>query len=123
LMPHLKAIAGTMPPPPAHMLWLNWQPPKRSGEMAFSMEDQVYLALYGAWKKPKQAPQYENWAADLMQSMEPLATGIQLADEGLHKRTARFVSDAHLHKLDQLRWQYDPEGLFNPWHSRPRLEL
>jgi FAD/FMN-containing dehydrogenase len=123
LMPHLKTIAATMPPPPAHLLWLNWQPPQRSSEMAFSMEDKIYIALYGAWKNPANAPQYEYWASEWMKKMEPLAKGIQLADEGLHKRTARFVSDAHLQKLDQVRWQHDPEGLFNPWHSRPKLEL
>ena len=50
--------------------------------------------------------------------MEPLATGIQLADENLHNRVARFVSDEHLRKLDAIRLKYDPFGLFHEWHSR-----
>jgi hypothetical protein len=51
--------------------------------------------------------------------MEPLATGIQLADEGLHRRTARFVADANLEKLLTIKSQRDASGLFNEWHSKP----
>jgi FAD/FMN-containing dehydrogenase len=118
LMPHLKRISETLPPAPAHFLWLNWQPPTRP-DMAFSMEDKVYLALYGSWKHAQDTPQYENWAYQHMKNMEHLATGIQLADEGLHRRPARFVADNHLLKLDTIRAQRDPTGVFNEWHSRP----
>jgi hypothetical protein len=118
LMPHLKRIAETLPPAPAHFLWLNWQPPTRP-DMAFSMEDKVYLALYGSWKHAKDTPQYENWAHDHMKNMEHLATGIQLADEGLHRRPARFVADKNLVQLDNIRSQRDPSGVFNEWHARP----
>jgi hypothetical protein len=119
LMPFLKDIAATLPPPPAHVLWLNWQPPVRSTDMAFSMEDNIYIALYGAWKSPQDTPLYGDWAAGWMQKMAPLASGIQLADEGLHRRTARFVSDGHLQKLDVIRARRDPDAVFNAWHSRP----
>ena len=118
LMPYLKEISKTLPPPPAHFLWLNWQPPRRKTQMAFSMEDNIYLALYGAWASPKDTPQYENWATGHMKNMEHLATGIQLADENLHRRTARFVSDESLKKLTDIRANRDPKGLFNEWHSK-----
>ena len=118
LMPYLKEISKTLPPPPAHFLWLNWQPPRRKTQMAFSMEDNIYLALYGSWASPKDTPQYENWATGHMKNMEHLATGIQLADENLHRRTARFVSDESLKKLTDIRAQRDPKGLFNEWHSK-----
>jgi FAD/FMN-containing dehydrogenase len=119
LLPYLHRIAETMPPPPTHLLWLNWQPPQRQTDMAFSMEDKIYLALYGVWKHAKDSPKYENWAADLMAEMNHLSTGIQLADEGLHRRAAPFVSTAHLHKLDHIRAQRDPGKVFHEWHSRP----
>lgn len=122
LMPHLKAISTDLPPAPAHFLWLNWQPPTRP-DMAFSMEDKIYLALYGSWKNPKDTSQYENWATGHMRKMEHLATGIQLADEGLHKRTARFLSDKHLQKLTDIRSQRDPKGVFNEWHSKVELGI
>jgi FAD/FMN-containing dehydrogenase len=47
LMPFIKDIAASLPPAPAHMLWLNWQPPERKTPMAFSKEDKIYIALYG----------------------------------------------------------------------------
>ncbi len=122
LIPFLKGIADTLPPPPAHVLWLNWQAPQRNTEMAFSMEDKVYIALYGGWKSAKDTPKYENWATDWMRKMAPLASGIQLADEGLHKRPARFVSDQHLRRLDLIRSERDAGNLFHSWHSRPVVE-
>ncbi len=121
LLSYLKHISETLPPPPAHVLWLNWHPPTQRQDMAFSMEDKIYIALYGAWKSAKETPQYGNWATGHMTKMAHLATGIQLADENLHKRTARFVEDSHLLKLDAIRAERDPNKLFNAWHSRPKI--
>ena len=120
-MPFLKGISETLPPPPAHVLWLIWQPPKREAEMAFSMEDKIYIALYGAWKTSSETALYENWATDWMKKMSHLASGIQLADEGLHKRTARFISDENLRKLTEIKIQRDSENLFHEWHSKPEI--
>jgi hypothetical protein len=51
--------------------------------------------------------------------MEHLASGCQLADENLGERPARFVSDDHLRKLDQIRAARDPRGTFQTWMGRP----
>ena len=50
--------------------------------------------------------------------MEGLASGIQLADENLGRRPARFASDASMARLDALRAAWDPDGLFHPWMGR-----
>jgi FAD/FMN-containing dehydrogenase len=50
--------------------------------------------------------------------MSDLAVGIQLADENLGKRPARFASDEAMAKLDRVRAEYDPDGLFNSWMGR-----
>lgn len=121
LMPLVKEISETLPPPPAHFLWLNWQPPKRQTKMAFSMEDNIFLSLYGAWKNPEDTSKYETWATDLMKKYSHFETGIQLADESLHTRTARFVSDENLQKLIEIRAKHDKENLFNEWHSKPKI--
>ena len=47
--------------------------------------------------------------------MEHFASGIQLADENLGQRPARFVSEENLARLDELRGRWDPQGLFHPW--------
>jgi FAD binding domain len=118
LLPHLKNIATTLPPAPSHFLWLNWSPPIKRQNMAFSMENNTYLALYGCWKNAADTEKYANWATDNVKKMEHLGTGIQLADENLHNRPARFVSDVHLQKLDEIRAARDKNGLFHEWHSR-----
>jgi len=119
LLPGLKRIAATIPPPPSHMLWLNWHPPRNLPDMAFSMEDDLYLGLYAAWKNPDDDGLHAGWAAQRMRELAHLASGCQLADENLGERPARFVSDAHLRRLDEVRAARDPEGRFYEWMGRP----
>ncbi|MDX2284129.1 MAG: FAD-binding protein [Bacteroidia bacterium] len=117
LLPFLHEMAETMPPPPSHALWLNWHPGQLSADMAYSNEDQIYLALYANWKNPADTAAYGSWAPELMGRMAHLSTGIQLADEGLHRRQARFLSPAHFARLQAIRAQWDPQGLFHSWHG------
>jgi len=122
LMPYIKEIARTLPPAPAHFLWLNWHPGNIQTDMVYSNEDNIYLALYGNWKNAADTPKYADWAANLMREMSHLSTGIQLADEGLHKRTAPFLSNENLKKIQEIRAQRDTDGLFHEWHSRPEIK-
>jgi FAD/FMN-containing dehydrogenase len=123
LLPGLRHIAETMPPAPSHMLWMNWGPgstpaPPRA-DMAYSVEDDTYIALYGVWQDESQDEQNISWATERMREMAGLASGIQLADENLGRRPARALSDEHLARLDELRASYDPDGRFHPWMARP----
>ena len=121
LMPFVKEIARTLPPAPSHFLWLNWHPGSIEQDMAYSKEDNIYLALYATWKSAADTAKYGDWAAHMMQKMDHLSTGIQLADEGLHKRTAPFLTDQNLQRLQDIRAQRDPQGIFHEWHSKPEL--
>ena len=58
-----------------------------------------------------------------MQAMETFAKGIQLADENLARRPARFTTDEKLAKLDRLRQTYDPQRLFHDWGGRVALPV
>jgi len=124
LLPGLRQIAETMPEAPSHMLWMNWGPgstpaPPRP-DMAYSVEDDTYIALYGVWQDAEHDAANIAWATERMREMEALATGIQLADENLALRPARFLSEAHMSRLDELRAIHDPQGRFHPWMGRPR---
>lgn len=123
LLAGLWRIADTMPPAPSHMLWMNWQPgatpqPERP-DMAYSVEDDTYIALYGVWRDPAEDSANVAWATERMRELEPHASGIQLADENLGNRPARFLSDAHLQRLERLRAKYDPDGRFHSWMGLP----
>jgi FAD/FMN-containing dehydrogenase len=118
LLPGLRRIAETLPGAPSHMLWMNWGPSPARPEMAYSVEDETYIALYGVWRDPGEDGANVEWATERMREMAPLASGIQLADENLGIRPARFASDESMGRLDQVRAAYDPEGLFHPWMGR-----
>ncbi|HEY6781244.1 MAG TPA: FAD-binding oxidoreductase [Thermoleophilaceae bacterium] len=122
LLPGLRRIAETLPGAPSHMLWMNWGPgatpaPARP-DMAYSLEDDTYIATYAVWQDATDDAANVAWATERMRELEPLASGIQLADENLGHRPARFVSDAHLARLDALRATHDPDGRFHPWMGR-----
>ncbi len=119
LLPSLKRIAETLPPAPSHALWLNWMPPKTRPAMAYSIEDDIYLALYGVWKQAKDDAKIALWPEQRLREMEHLASGCQLADENLGQRPARFVIETNMKKLDQLRALHDPQSRFQPWMGRP----
>ncbi len=118
LLPGINNILKTMPPHPSHFLWLNWGPSPTRPDMAYSLEDEVYLALYGAWMDPADDEKYGDWARTNMAAMSDLATGIQLADENLGQRPARFATDEAMARLDRVRASYDPDGLFHSWMGR-----
>ena len=119
LLPGLRSIAATMPPAPSHSLWLNWHPSQQRPDMAFSLEANRYLAVYGEWTRGEDDDRYANWATERMAAMQAHAVGIQLADENLGKRPALFMKDENLARLDTVRNKYDPQALFRSWMARP----
>ena len=118
LLPGLRRIAETMPGAPSHMLWMNWGPSPARPEMAYSVEDDTYIALYAVWEDAAEDEANTAWATERMREMEGLASGIQLADENLGRRPGRFATDENMTRLDEVRAAYDPDGLFHPWMGR-----
>jgi len=118
LLPGIRRLIDTMPPHPTHFLWLNWGPSPARQDMAYSLEDEVYLALYTAWEDPVEDGRYGDWARSNMAAMAHLASGIQLADENLGERPARFATEANMARLDAVRSAYDPDGRFHDWMGR-----
>jgi FAD/FMN-containing dehydrogenase len=85
--------------------------------MAFSMEAGIYFAAYGEWRRKEDNARYASWATERIAEMAHLGKGIQLADENLRRRPARFMSDANRARLEQIRAKYDPDGRFNSYAS------
>jgi FAD/FMN-containing dehydrogenase len=118
LLPGLREIAETMPAAPSHMLWMNWGEAGPRDDMAYGLEDRTYIALYAVWQDPADDSRNVEWSTGHMRSMESLATGVQLADENLGRRPAPFTSGPKLERLDGLRRELDPDGVFNEWMGR-----
>ena len=113
LLPHIQRIADTLPPPPAHLLWLNWAPPTDRPDMAFTVEDRTYLALYGGWLHSADESATTRWARDNVTAMAALSSGVQFADDP--GRPARAVSEEARSRLAALRAAQDPSGRFHRW--------
>ncbi|HET6732702.1 FAD-binding oxidoreductase [Mycobacterium sp.] len=118
LLPGVRRIIETLPPHPSHFLWLNWGPSPARQDMAYSLEADIYFALYTVWQDPADDEKYCDWARSNMAAMAHLGTGIQLADENLGQRPAKFATDESMARLDKVRAQYDPHGRFHSWMGR-----
>jgi hypothetical protein len=112
LLPGLFRIAVTMPPPPSHMLWLPWARRTKRPDMAFSLEDDIYIAAYGGWTDEKDDDAFAPWAESRMREMQHLASGTQLADENVERRWVRFLGDGNLARLDAIRARRDSTSRF-----------
>lgn len=119
LRPSLKAILDDFPPSPSHLVWFPWTLTPTRPPMAYSVEDELYIAVYAAWDSAADDAKYRSWVTERMTAMEPFSTGIQLADENLINRPRRFVTEENLQRLDQVKAAYDPDNLFVSWLGRP----
>jgi hypothetical protein len=122
LWPTLKEMIETWPAGwRSHLLVFNWDhdgQPERP-PMAFSVEGDLFYSLYAAWNDPAEDERHINWVTDHMRAWEPFATGTMLADENLLNRPFPFVSAEKFRLLDELRAEWDPDGLFVSWLGRP----
>lgn len=88
-------------------------------DMAFSMQDDLYIAVYSVWNDPATDAAHQTWVTERMRELEPAASGIQLADENLAARPYRFMAEANLRRLEALRTAYDPARLFHSYMAQP----
>ncbi|MBS4728831.1 FAD-binding oxidoreductase [Mycobacterium sp. SM1] len=115
LLPGVRMIIETMPPHPSHFVFAGWKPSPSRADAVYGLEDEIYLALYAVWRHPADDERYRNWAGSNMAAMSHLATGSALADENLPRRPAKFITDANMARLDEVRSAYDPHGRFHGW--------
>ena len=119
LLPGVHNIVAGLPAAPSHMLALLWGPPQDLPDMAFSVQDELYLALYSVWDKSAEDARHQAWVTDNMRGLEKHASGIQLADENLGARPFRFLSEGNFRRLQSIRARRDPEGLFHSYMGVP----
>jgi hypothetical protein len=117
LLPALTRIRTSLPASPAHFIWMNWSPQLSRSDMAFSLEDDYYMALYGLWSDPADEAKVTGWVLEGIEDLAPLSSGIQLADENLRRREAPFMADTNRERLERIRHERDPEGRFHTYGS------
>jgi hypothetical protein len=100
-------------------MWMLWGPPQPLPDMAFSKQDDLYIALYATWQDRSEDAAHQAWVTDHMRSLERFSSGIQLADENLDARPFRFLADSNFARLQRLRAKHDPNGLFHSYMGLP----
>ena len=113
LLPGMRKIVETMPPAPSHMMWMLWGPTQPRSDMSFSVESDLYIALYGISLDAAGEATSQAWVTGRMRELENFADGIQLADENLEARPFRFLTDTNFQRLQAIRSQRYPNGLFH----------
>lgn len=111
LIPQLEELFTSVPTPASHVFWYPWRE-QPLDNAAISVQGKLYVGAYSGWTDPADDERYVDWPADQMRKIEHLSKGIQLADENLIARPARFLSTENERRLEQLRERHDPEGRF-----------
>jgi FAD/FMN-containing dehydrogenase len=111
LVPAVAELYDTIPEGASHVFWYAWRE-QELPDAAISVQGTLYLAAFGGWTDPAESEAMLAWPADQMRRLEPFSRGIQLADENLVRRPARYLVDENAARLEELRARFDPEGRF-----------
>jgi hypothetical protein len=111
LVPAVADLFDTIPSPASHVFWYAWRE-QELPDAAISVQGYLYLAAFAGWTEPARDAEMLAWPPGQMRRLERLSRGIQLADENLLARPARFLTDENARRLEALRAIHDPEGRF-----------
>ena len=119
----LRDAFVTLPTKESFSLWFGMAPQRPLPDMALSLQADLYFASYVIWKDEADDERCRAWLAAQMRRMEPISEGLFLADSDFTTRSAKFLSDAHWQRLEELRAHYDPDGLFHSYLAAPGTSL
>jgi FAD/FMN-containing dehydrogenase len=119
LVEAFAAMADDLPTARSYVLCWPWLPKPLEGS-ALTITGKHYVSPFAVWRDPADEPRYAGWAAAQMQRFDHLSKGIQLADENLIARPdARYMSDEHAARLEELRATWDSDGRFHTFLFGP----
>jgi FAD/FMN-containing dehydrogenase len=84
-------------------------------DAAFSMTARALLLCYAIWERPEDDDANAAWHRETIAALDPFAVGHYVGESDIvadPARARRSFADANWHRLQALRLQYDPEGLF-----------
>jgi FAD/FMN-containing dehydrogenase len=87
-------------------------------DMAFSMVGRAFVSCYAMWEDEADDAENQRWIPSVMAGLEPLAIGHYLAETDLtaaRDRAERAFARPNWDRLQDLRRDVDPEGVFPPY--------
>lgn len=85
---------------------------KPLGDLVLSVQGDIYLGAYSIWSDPADDAAMDAWPVEQMRKLEDLSVGGQMNDENMLGRPDRYLSDEVSDRLERLRAQHDPRGVF-----------
>jgi FAD/FMN-containing dehydrogenase len=123
LVPRLRAMYETLPTENSFCIWYGWAPNKPLRDMAFSMEGNVYIAVYAMNEHSDDDARVCTWVSERMEQLAPLGKGLYLGDSDFTRRSAKFMTDANYAQLEALRATWDPDRVFVGYLAAPGVIL
>lgn len=112
VVPATRRAYTTLPNEKAFTIWFSMAPLRPLPDMAFSLQSEIYLASYVLWEDPAEDERHRAWLAAAMADLEPVTVGQYLGDSDLSRRQVRFMTDDAWARLQAIRAERDPDGLF-----------
>ena len=112
VVPAMRRAYTTLPNAKSFTIWFSMAPLRRLPDMAFSLQTEIYLASYVVWQDPAQDAANREWLASVMTDLQPVTAGQYLGDGDLSRRQLRVLSDDAWERLQEIREERDPDGLF-----------
>lgn len=122
LVPRIKEVFTRHPTPRTHTFWMSWGPVKPLPDMAFSVQDDVFLATYTVWDDPREDEAMERWPVEQFRKLDDLSTGGQMNDENMARHPQKYLSPAASRRLEKLRAKYDPDHRFVSYLTPAEVE-
>ena len=119
VVPAMRRAYTTLPHPKAFTIWFSMAPLRALPDMAFSLQSEIYLAAYTCWDDESDDERCRTWLDEAMADLEPVTVGQYLGDSDLSHRQVRFMSDENWARLQQIRADRDPDGLFVGYLAGP----
>lgn len=115
----MKNAYVTLPNDKAFTIWFSMAPLRDLPDMAFSMQSEIYLAAYNLWEDPADDERNISWLQSVMADLQPVTVGQYLGDSDLSRRQVQFMSDANWARLQEIRAERDPDGMFVSYLAGP----
>jgi hypothetical protein len=119
LVPRLRNMFATLPTEQSFCIWYGWSPAGPLPDMAFSMEGNVYIAVYAMNEEPSEDAKVRGWVNERMADLAPVGKGLYLGDSDFLHRRGKFMSDENYARLEVLRNKWDQGRRFVGYLAPP----
>lgn len=121
LLPGIHSLTDDMPPPPSHMYMLWWLPEKhlKLHHRPLPIQANLWLTYYAISSNPALDQHHSEVVTQRMSALEELSVGIQLGDENLAHRPAKFMLLDNYRRLESVRDTYDVDRTFHSYMRIP----